>query len=316
MQKEGKTKQNRKNRKTSKKGKRGKTAARPLSLHILYFSAAGSTRKVAQAYEKEFKGRGHQVKSHNLARHPALEDKEKRKALLTALSEADLLLVGSPILMDSIYQPLAALLEALPKAPPVCGVFTTFGKLSAGWGLAQATRLLAGKGGRVVSALEVDALHSVSRAMESPINPQLPDAALTSLIEPSTDALLKAQEKRRSTADLSLLLTQKLAGRPARPLKDQRTLLDGLAPVTFDEDRCISCGACIRACPVKDLSLRDGLPVHKSPSICMGCTNCYVVCPQGAVDIRLSDRAAFLTGRLKEEGLSPQGPSLSALYLV
>ena len=46
-------------------------------------------------------------------------------------------------------------------------------------------------------------------------------------------------------------------------------------------DACVSCGACRRACPVGNITLRDGHP-HWGPD-CTGCLACYHHCPTHAI---------------------------------
>ena len=51
--------------------------------------------------------------------------------------------------------------------------------------------------------------------------------------------------------------------------------------VRLDRDKCISCGACRRACPSQHMNgLQDGL---KHPGDCYSCAACLQVCPAGAL---------------------------------
>ena len=46
-------------------------------------------------------------------------------------------------------------------------------------------------------------------------------------------------------------------------------------------DKCIKCGACISACPVEAISMKDGKVVI-DPKKCISCGTCFAVCPVGA----------------------------------
>ncbi|MBR2068596.1 MAG: 4Fe-4S binding protein [Candidatus Gastranaerophilales bacterium] len=47
---------------------------------------------------------------------------------------------------------------------------------------------------------------------------------------------------------------------------------------------CIGCGACIRKCPKKAISITDGL-AKVDGALCIGCGACKAVCPMAAIDI-------------------------------
>ena len=56
-----------------------------------------------------------------------------------------------------------------------------------------------------------------------------------------------------------------------------------LSPVIhIDEDKCISCHACITACPVKYCMDASGDIVKSNPDMCIGCGNCIAVCSHEA----------------------------------
>ena len=54
----------------------------------------------------------------------------------------------------------------------------------------------------------------------------------------------------------------------------------------IDAGKCVNCGRCIKACPVKALARPDangrGIPALKKQA-CVGCACCHEVCPQGAI---------------------------------
>lgn len=54
---------------------------------------------------------------------------------------------------------------------------------------------------------------------------------------------------------------------------------------SVDAERCIGCGICIDACPLKILDLVDGLCVMTAAEKCLECGTCIRECPQDAITI-------------------------------
>lgn len=49
---------------------------------------------------------------------------------------------------------------------------------------------------------------------------------------------------------------------------------------------CVACGSCIKVCPRKALSIKDGLIAYVDSNLCVGCGLCEKTCPAGIIDIR------------------------------
>jgi len=301
-----------------KKNQPNNKKTKPLRVVIVYFSPSGSTRKVAETYQEAFQKQGDSVQMLDLTRNKDLFETHHSTQVLQHIEPHDLLLAGGPIYIDHMQYNLLDFLYLLPfvdhqKWGAYGGVFSTFGKVSRGVGLAEASSILSRKGRHVVSALEVDAPHCATRTTDRPINPDLPGEELSYWVHESVQSITESIRKK-AQGSLDLILSQAYNTYPQiRPEKD---VLQAFPVVTFDRDLCIGCGLCIKACPTLDLYMVRSLPTHLQPSQCIHCTNCLSVCPQGAVNLPLTERSHFVHAKLKQQKLDPLGPSLTQLYLL
>lgn len=62
--------------------------------------------------------------------------------------------------------------------------------------------------------------------------------------------------------------------------------------VVIDRERCKSCYLCIRACPKQvlgadtEMNAAGGYPTAvKHPEACIACGNCFLVCPDIAIEV-------------------------------
>ena len=58
--------------------------------------------------------------------------------------------------------------------------------------------------------------------------------------------------------------------------------------LTIDEDTCIGCSHCMKACPTEALRVRDG-KAKLQPDRCIDCGNCFKVCPTKSIYIKQDD---------------------------
>jgi len=61
------------------------------------------------------------------------------------------------------------------------------------------------------------------------------------------------------------------------------------------DERCISCGACLRWCPVSAITMEK--KAHIDEQLCIGCAECLVACRSGAIGINWKEGAAGSTQR-------------------
>ncbi len=48
---------------------------------------------------------------------------------------------------------------------------------------------------------------------------------------------------------------------------------------------CVSCGACVKECPLRALSIHKGVIAEVNDNKCVGCGKCVEVCPANALTI-------------------------------
>ncbi|NLM16365.1 MAG: 4Fe-4S binding protein [Candidatus Riflebacteria bacterium] len=50
-------------------------------------------------------------------------------------------------------------------------------------------------------------------------------------------------------------------------------------------DHCVSCGTCVKECPMGALSIPQGIIAIVDLNKCVGCGKCAKVCPANAIEI-------------------------------
>ncbi|MBI3201557.1 MAG: nitroreductase family protein [Myxococcales bacterium] len=108
-------------------------------------------------------------------------------------------------------------------------------------------------------------------------------------------------------------------------LDDRRYPPTRFARFVVDGDKCNACQKCVETCPGQLLEMAGELPVNKhdtgkSALGCIGCKNCYAVCPESAIDIRgfYQVEGGFYQTQLRSPALpnpfgEPESPAFEAL---
>ena len=53
----------------------------------------------------------------------------------------------------------------------------------------------------------------------------------------------------------------------------------------IDKNKCISCGACVSACPVNAIEFDEDGKAKINTDICIHCGTCQAICPVNAIEI-------------------------------
>ncbi len=288
---------------------------------ILSFSPCGTTDRVACMYEQSLDQNGWTVHRADLTGNRELFVDRDPERFLAGLPAHDLLLAGGPVYIDHLQYNLADLLARLPLPVPgspwgrFAALFVAFGKVSPGLALAEGARILSFRGRSVLSALEADCTHCLSRHFTPRISPGLPGPETRALVNESTAHLTRLLSRRNADPPNLNLMLQSLRDRVPDP-RDERTVLqESFPPFEIDPDLCQGCLNCVRHCPVCHLTVREGRPVPEGPSPCIHCTRCLQECPTGAIRMDLRPKQVFLTAQLMRQNLDPAGASQSRLFL-
>ena len=51
-------------------------------------------------------------------------------------------------------------------------------------------------------------------------------------------------------------------------------------------DFCVSCGSCVKVCPLEAISIWKGVVAVVDPARCVGCGKCVQACPAGTIELR------------------------------
>lgn len=52
---------------------------------------------------------------------------------------------------------------------------------------------------------------------------------------------------------------------------------------SVDTKYCVSCGACVKSCPVAAISIISGMYAEVNQDKCVGCSKCSKVCPASTI---------------------------------
>ena len=243
------------------------------SVKTIYFSATGTTKKIARVICSSFSG----VQHHYLD----ITNPKKRKIPLGEITE-DLLLLALPVYEERIPIFLKEYLSTIKGNGQPAVVVGVYGNVGYGIILQEMQDLLNQKGFKTVAGGAFVAEHSFSHE-------ELPIA----VGRPNNSDLLRAEQfglelknKLENYHDTGVPSQKKLPGAlpiMARILPQNSSRFFADIP-QFNKMLCTQCGLCVKKCP---LSVIDPVTFLSDEKQCSRCFACVRDCPKHARSIKL-----------------------------
>lgn len=268
---------------------------------IVYFSAAGSTRHVAEVMEKRFNYLGVEAAVYDLA-----EDRELCQTIpgqIRRLGNDCCLIVGSPVYVSHAAPPIMQYISRLGRVDGSYAVpFVSWGGASSGISLFEMARELSRKGFNILGAAKVLAVHSLMWQLASPLGAGHPnsedDRVIEQLVDEINSKMQGGVEKGLELARLAYQSKEVHAEMEQMTLEKAKTHMPARE---IDEEICTQCQVCAEVCPTDAMALTP-YPVFGED--CLYCFNCMRSCPEGAIKAdltevwqRIRDRAEFFKER-------------------
>lgn len=245
---------------------------------IVYFSPAGTTRRMARAIECALRAAGTPAVMIDLGRD---DDIPFVMSQMGAAKDNICIYVGSPVYASYAAPPVTAFLSGLPLSRSGFSVpFVTWGGVNSGRALYDMARALQEKGYPVLGAGKFLAEHSLMWTLDEPLGkgrPDREDALLAEKLVTSVDAKMRTSEPATITAG-SLAPDPQT---PPEPDPEGFTRAKAHFPAKIlDQERCTLCSLCADQCPVQAIRLT---PYPEIGTECIFCFNCVRCCPEGAI---------------------------------
>lgn len=245
-----------------------------LNLRTIYFSATGTSKKVALAI------------SQSIATEFVVEDITFQSSQNTTYATNDLLCVAVPVYGGGVAPVALKRLEAIRGNNTPAVVVVVYGNRNFERAAVQMSDFLAERGFITIAVAAFVGEHSysteqypiaVGRPAEGDINDakhlgQLVKEKLATGIESVDVSALQCPDSGEENVKA---FVEFVKGYQAEQAKNPIKLL----PIT-DEDRCVMCGVCVDVCPMEAID-RENVSVVDS-TLCIKCCACVKECPKEA----------------------------------
>ncbi len=264
---------------------------------VACFSQTGSTRKVADTIHEAFAGAGWDSRVLEVP----FDDPG-------AMSEANMLGIGSPVFYWATPTPVAEWIGRLPDGGGrPAYVFTTYGHVYPSNALHEMASLVAGRGYTLVGGVVTPARHNLAALSgEHPeFGADKPDGPMLAELTEFANRLI---ERIGGESGASVALEDFIAGRQPqnfiRGLLPLRMLIDGMPRIFYDRDACGGCGVCSDNCPQGVIRMEGGKAVRESAG-CLRCAQCLRNCPNEALTAD-AHKALKLLRMAKKMAMTPE----------
>ncbi|WP_161630022.1 EFR1 family ferrodoxin [Desulfogranum mediterraneum] len=256
---------------------------------IVYFSAAGSTRQLAQAIEQQLMALGCRVWSVDLSQgRAAVKNRGRAEG-----GEPCCLWVGSPVYCDHALPLVEEWLGRLSPAENSWAVpFVTWGGVSSGLALPELAGVLQEQGYGVLGAAKILAVHSSMWGAEQPLAGEHPDRADQEMLVRLVNGVVDKLDKGHGdTLDLFCLDYLSPQGSQAAATKSLAAAKAARPQPVPDPALCSGCGFCGEVCPVQAITLENGPQIGPE---CILCMQCVRYCPEQAFPFDHLGVAAYI----------------------
>jgi len=267
---------------------------------IVYFSPAGSTRRVAEVIEKKFLSLGAEVAAFDLA--------ECSRDVATVISQEmaaskgkSCLFIGSPVYVSHVVPIVMEFIAGLTENTRSFAVpFVTWGGACSGISLYEAGEELLNKGFAILGAAKILAVHSLMWTFENPLGNKHPDADDHRMVETLVNSINQKLHQDNPTgiklSDLAYQTEEHHAEMEKVSLQDAKA---HMPKRTIDTELCNQCQVCAEVCPTDAVGF-EPYPVFGDS--CVFCFNCMKKCPEQAINAdfsevwqRIKDRGEFFS---------------------
>ncbi len=280
-----------------------------MRISIIVFSPSGNTLSIAESIRQKFKNVGDKVQLLNISGEEIIfRQGGIRQYLDEKIEPHDLLLMGSPVYAHHLQYHVINLIKNLPLPNSIWSKevipFISYGGISSGLALAEATKLLEKTDRIVIGKLKIVASHRMTRAfMDKEYNSDKIDFENCSTIDNMVTAIKTGKYNKNNASQSTTIMS--LGDRIKAMILKEKFWHKKIYPnITIDISKCTNCKKCVNTCPVNHLLFYDNSIKQSETSACIHCLNCVSNCSKNAISLigDLEKGKAFMEKKIKLYG--------------